>query len=393
MENEKQGFFTRLFGPVGETRSAGNPNGDGMLPGIIPPSALVEQVTPSINEALSVSAVFASVNTLTNWISQLDLAVYRNGEQIPAPTFITSPKIDENGAVVLSTYDLLKQTVTSMALTGEAFWLVGRSKADGKPYELEVLNPFDVVIEVKDGKTEYRYGLKVYNSKRVVHIKGMSVPGRLHGLGPIEANAGLRGVLNMRKHSEQWFGPNAKRNFYLKTSQNADVEELNEATARVESKLATGHLVGMDKDFDLVPLIATSADTQYLEQMTFAITEIARWFGIPPYLVLASVDGNSMTYSNLQTDARLFVTNTLMGYMQPIQEALTGLLVRGQVAKFSTDALLKADAQTRYEAYATAISAGFMTEDEARALEGWQPLPEKPVAAEPNMNKETLDKD
>ena len=52
------------------------------------------------------------------------------------------------------------------------------------------------------------------------------------------------------------------------------------------------------------------------------------------------------------------------------EEALSTLLPRGQRAVFNFDAVLRADTQTRYDAYETGLRAGFLTIDEVRALEG-----------------------
>jgi hypothetical protein len=49
-------------------------------------------------------------------------------------------------------------------------------------------------------------------------------------------------------------------------------------------------------------------------------------------------------------------------------------LVRGQVAKFKYESLLKTDTASRYAAYQTALSSGFLTVDEIREYENLDPM-------------------
>ncbi len=64
--------------------------------------------------------------------------------------------------------------------------------------------------------------------------------------------------------------------------------------------------------------------------------------------------------------------------IQPIAErieaAFSDLLVRGQTAGFKYDSLLKTDTASRYNAYATALSNGFLSVDEVRSYENLDPM-------------------
>ena len=372
----------RLFGRTTESRSE-------PLPGVVPPAFSASQPV-TLQTALSLSAVYSAVNILTTWVSQMDLEVVRAGEVIPSPALITQPDTDS------TLFEFIKETVASLALDGNAFWFVSYRQSDGVPVNVKVLNPFNVVIEQKDnGTVTYRYntGKKevTYTGRQVKHIKTTSLPGRLRGLGVIEANsAGIKASLELRAYADNWFNASGvPKGGYLKSDKHLDTEQLTEARTRWLAQMRDGLPPAMGNGFDYETVSMSPADAMFLEQQTFAVTEIARWFGIPPYLLLASVDGNSMTYSNLQTDTRLFVTNTLMGYMMPIQEAFSSLLPRGQNVRFKTEALLRGDTQQRYEAYSTAVEAGFLTVNEVRAMEGWAPLTTPPIQPKETSPEDT----
>ena len=48
--------------------------------------------------------------------------------------------------------------------------------------------------------------------------------------------------------------------------------------------------------------------------------------------------------------------------------------MRGQTAKFKYDSMLKTDTASRYSAYATALSSGFLTVDEVRDRENLESM-------------------
>ena len=125
------------------------------------------------------------------------------------------------------------------------------------------------------------------------------------------------------------------------------------------------------------PLLLSPADMQYLETQKFDTTLLSRLFGIPPKLMLAE-SGNSMTYSNVEQEWSQFADFTLDAYVQPMREALSTVIPRGHVVEFGWDSFRRSDTKTRMETYKTAIEAGIMTRDEARAREGLPPLGETP---------------
>jgi len=130
----------------------------------------------------------------------------------------------------------------------------------------------------------------------------------------------------------------------------------------------------LGKGLDYTPLALSPEDLQFIESQQFNTTQIARLLGIPASLMLAKVEGTSLTYSNIEQEWLTFAEYTLSAYADEICEALTSLLPEGQWCAPDWDSLHRSDTNTRYSAYQTAISAGFMTVDEARAREGWAPI-------------------
>jgi hypothetical protein len=86
--------------------------------------------------------------------------------------------------------------------------------------------------------------------------------------------------------------------------------------------------------------------------------------GLPGYYLGAP--NSSRTYSNVEQEQLQFLRG-ITPLLTRIEMAFTDLLPRGQYAKFNTDALLRSDTLTRYQAHKIAIESGFLTVDEVRA--------------------------
>ncbi len=112
---------------------------------------------------------------------------------------------------------------------------------------------------------------------------------------------------------------------------------------------------------------------QFVEQRHLSTAEVARIFRIPVWMI-GGTSGDSMTYSNTESQALSFVTFTLRPWLVAIEQAITGhsSLCRGGVyVEFLLDALLRADSKTRAEVYALALdpAKGWMDRNEVRRLE------------------------
>ena len=97
-------------------------------------------------------------------------------------------------------------------------------------------------------------------------------------------------------------------------------------------------------------------------------------FGLSGFFLLVS-SGDSMTYSTTESLFRMFLTTTLRPtFLERIEQSFSRLLPTNNTARFNVDEVLRADLEARYRAYQLGISAGVLTKNEARALEGLEAL-------------------
>ena len=332
--------------------------------------------------ALSLPAVYRSVQLISNAIASLPLTVERAGRRLPweqIPAIIRQPSLYQSRS------EFIEALVVSMCLRGNAYFMaVG--EINGAPAELQVLNPDLVGVDWDENQHQYIYEIdgKTYRNDQVGHCALLRPPGQLLGLSPIRAAAyELSGIIDTRNYATKYFDSTgqptgilsadaltpeqaiAARNAWNGIGENGDPIDLTANPSRIR-------VLGNGLKYS--PLGINPREAQWIEARQFDTSTIARLFGVPAHLLESAADGNSQTYSNNQDQFRNFNYWTLSMYTRKIEDELTRMTVRGQRVRFNLDARLRADTADRYQAYKTAIEAGFMTINEVRALEGMEPI-------------------
>lgn len=339
------------------------------MPAAIAPPPRTDRLQISQDKALSLIPVYRAFSILSGAVSQLTLDTWRGQEAIRPPTWVQRPDVKTPRSA------FFEQTVTSLAASGDAFWKVVRDSPADAPAALIVLNPYEVHVH-EDGTFSHR-GMSVPRWQ-MQHLALLRVPGRLRGLGPIQAaSQDLLGAADLRGYATEWFDAGTIPNGVLSTEQALAPDQAAEMKARWLASVNGREPAVLGNGIDYKPLLISPKDAQFLESRQFTTTDIARLFGIPAHLMHAVVEGGSMTYMSGQAADLSFIRWTLMSYLREIEEAFSALLPRGTTARFNLDAILRTTTKERYEAHRIAIDAGFLTDDEVRDIEGLQPLTSK----------------
>jgi HK97 family phage portal protein len=244
------------------------------------------------------------------------------------------------------------------------------------------LNPRDVTIETdfEGNVTGYKYGKRetLYTKTEIKHLSHMRVPGDARGRGPIQsAQAELRGAVDARDYAAQWFQDAGVPSGVL----SSDLP-LNEGQAKLISEQWTTTRGGtrgtavLGSGYKYSPVYLSPEDAQWIQVRQFDTTAIARLFGIPAHLMLAAIEGSSMTYSNISQAWVEFQKFTLSRYLIEIEQAFSDVLPRGTEARFNIEGLLRPDVVTRYQMHTQALQAEWMSVNEVREIEKLQPAPD-----------------
>ena len=341
-----------------------------MPEGIRPPAR-----TPAGHDPLTLSTVFRGVQVLQTAISGLPIYESRNGVRLST----VSPLIVQPDSK-RSRRDFLGDIVAALALDGNSF--VRLVRFNGEIVTCEVLPPNLVTVTnaSKDpAEPAYRFSYlgHTYTSDDIVHSKFLNVPGRLRGLGPISAaREEVEAAQQARDYKARFYSDSSNLKGYLRSSENITAEAAQQAKQAWKSNGDAADIKVVGKSLEYVPLDLKPADLQFLETQKFDTTQIARLLGIPASIMLAAVDGSNLTYSNIEQSWIEFADYTLAAYAGEIEEILNRLLPRGREAKFDWDSSRRANMSDRFDAYKTAIDAGFYTLNEVRAKEGLPALQE-----------------
>ena len=134
----------------------------------------------------------------------------------------------------------------------------------------------------------------------------------------------------------------------------------------------------LDLGMKYTPIGVSQRDSQFIEGRTFAVDEIARFTGIPQYMLQTG----KQTYESNEQQRLDFVVTTLMPHVMRIeQEANLKLLgvdamQEGYYLKQNEMGMLRGDDKSRAEYYEKMIQYGIYCPDECRALEDKAPLPD-----------------
>lgn len=363
--------------PKMETRgqgSTGSYGGDSPLPGVMPTAREVkDEVT--VETALSMSAVYRSIDILQNTVSQLELGVYRGVNELKTvPGLVARPDVNT------PTSTFLKRTVMSLAANGNAYWRLYRNDALETPANIEVLNPRAMAIRYDtNGKKTFEYNgysgkTVTFQPHQIHHLKLMEVFGYEFGTGPIQACRNeLTANLDLRQYATNVFSEYPTG--ILSTKDYLDSEMADENKKRWYASQANGErLAVLGNGYSYQPIMLSPEDSQFIENQKFNTTAVARMFGIPPNYLLAD-SGSSMTYQNLQDVDTMFIRYTVQAYLTEIENAFSELLPRGQRAKFKTEMLLRSQPKERAEIGKTALAgSAWQTINEFRASEGMPPI-------------------
>ena len=353
-------------------RLLGRPERRAVQPTI--PTRQAALVTP--NTALSLTAVYRAVQIIATPISKMTINTYRFATgielKVENPVLVNNPSLEQNRR------DFLFQTVTDLALEGNAYWLKNFG-SNGQVNNLTIL-PASAVSpsypKLKDGTTDYSvivydYLGKRYTKREIEHLRIFSKAGVLRGVSPIDScRKDISAAIDLRDYAGNWFTAAGVPTGVLKTNTMINKAEADEVTANWHNKQQNRQVAVLGNGFDYQQIALSPRDALFTEVQDQQVQAVARLFGVPARLLLTSVPGASDTYTNLQDENQVFYRHTLMAYTDAITDALSNCLPRGNRVEFDFEHLFKADVAARYAYYKIAIDAGILTPEEVRTKEG-----------------------
>lgn len=334
--------------------------------------------------ALSISAAYACVNLIAGAISALPLHLYRrtpNGERDQLQNDDLWWLLNEQFIPRWSAANGWEYLVQSLLFHGDAFAVIIRQ--GGRIVGIEPVHPTNVTVALTPDRMRLVYAITRENGKYeafdqddVLHVAGFGFNG-FRGVSPIQHVLKVSGAVALatQEYAGQFFANSARPDIVLSTDQVINEETADRLKASWERNYAglekshkpavLGHGVKIEQ------LTMTAEDAQLLATRQFQIEEIARAFGVPPFMIGHNEKTTSWG-SGVEAMAIGFVRFTLRQHLNKFQAEINRKFFRtaAKFAEFDTFELERADMKSLFESFRIALGRagepGFMTADEVR---------------------------
>lgn len=356
------------------------------------PSYAGPAVTPET--AMRVTAVYASVRMLAGAVGTMPVHIYER-------TASGKRRVDHDiwwllnqeagpGFTASSMWEFL---IASMLLRGDGLGWFRRNRL-GEVVEIEPLARNQTIIEKKDGRLRYHVqldttssagpGYKGLDQDDVFHLPNVGFNGICSpSVIGLAAKQGIGLALAAEEYSARFFSNGARPDHVItmdKTPTQDQIDRIRDNWLKRHTGTANAHLPGMLVGGAKVHQITMSSeDAQLMEARQFQVTDIARAFGLPGWMINANEKSTSWG-SGLEQMGLGFIIYTLQPHLTRAVQELNRKLFRDRryFAEFNVAALLRGDAKTRSEYYKGALGGtqnpGFMTQNEVRAKENLPPI-------------------
>jgi HK97 family phage portal protein len=347
----------------------------------------------SANTALTLSGYYAGVRAISEDIGKLPLWLKRHRKGRGSDRMRGHPVnrlIHDAPNPEMSAMAWRETTVAHAINWGKGISEIDRDRGTGMPLAVWPLDPSTVTVSRMTD-----------NGELVFEVRGGSRPDRtlkdddvfhLHGLGydgvtgyPLAtlARESLGHGMALEKSGSALFANSSRPSGVLEIPQTLSKEkkdELRDQWNAVHGGAENAHKVAvLEQGLQFKAMSIVNKDAQWIEARHFTIEEFARWLRIPPHKIQHLLHA---TYTNIESQAREYVVDTLMPWMVRFEQEVWRklLMPREQETMYAEHlvaGLLRAETEARYNAYATARSWGWMSANDVLEKENENPIGEQ----------------
>ncbi|MFO1158439.1 MAG: phage portal protein [Reyranellaceae bacterium] len=343
-------------------------------------------VSVTIDSALKVSTVFACLRVLADGIAQVPLKVYRekpDGTKELAKDHPAHRLLSRRPNEWMTSFEFRQVMMFHAALLGNGCAYIGRVR--GIPRELIPLVPGNYTIEqASDYTLSYRLSefggrTTILPREDVFHLRGPSWTGRA-GLDALQIAREAVGLAIATEETHAALHANGTQPggvLSVKGSlDDAARARLKEAWAQYQGGLHNRFKTAvLDMDSTWTPLAVKGVDAEHLDTRRFQIEEICRDLKVFPQMV--GYADKTATFASAEAFFLAHVIHTLAPWIENWEQSLARDLFPDEddiVAKFSLQGLLRGDNAARAAFYASGITNGWLTRNEARRFEDLNPI-------------------
>ena len=385
------GLFKRFTAPKDRRATPENPTFDLNSPAAWDAFGAEKSTTGisiSTSKALTVSAFWRAVNIISADVGKLPLSVYkREGEGWTEDREHPAYRLLKRKPNPYMTAYAWRQTKQGHACTkGNSYSYIFRT-SNADPIDLLLLSVESTYPVRMNGELWYLTTLpngeqRKLRAEDVIHIKGLGDDG-LIGYSLIQKARNSMGLsIATEEYGARFFQNNAEPRIVLehpgKIGETA-AQNLVKSWNAMHAGLENAHKTAVLEEGMKANKISISAkDSQLLESRQFQVREIANWTGVPAYLL---GDSQQNAYASLEQRSQDYLDKGLDPWLVMWEQELEDKLLTEEQKKsgshqikFNRRALVRADMQQRFNAYASGLTNGWLNRNEVRAAEDMNPI-------------------
>lgn len=341
----------------------------------------------SKEKAMQLSTVFACVRLLAETVGTLPCIVYRReGDQGKqgAPDYPLYFLLRYSPNADFTRVEYFERMVADLCLWGNHYSEIVRG-VTGSIVALTGLDPALVTVgRTTTGSIKYMYadpyiGWRDIPEENMFHVRGFGKTNDdVLGLSPIScARVSLDIAASSDAIAANTYKNGLRPSIAIQTERVLTPAQRDEERAWLQKmagglKNAGGAIV-LEGGYQVKQFSMNPADAQMLENRSFNVEDICRWFRVPPFMV-GHTEKSTSWGSGLEQQGQAFATYTLKPYLDRIEAAIHKKLIPAKdqglyLAEFNLDGLLRADSAGRAAHYSTSLQNGWMNRNEVRAKE------------------------
>lgn len=354
--------------------------------------------------ALSLSAVYNAVDQISNDIAKLPKGVYqkKDGDRFRLSAHPVDYIIGNRPNALMTQFSFHKAMMLSVLLRGNGIAVIESNRGTGFPSALIFIHP-DHVNDIKKKDGHLFYYIKGYdrplNSEEVIHIPGFSENG-ITGISVFKyAAQNLGAAMSAEKFADENFKSRGLLAGIIKSDKQLKPEAKTALGNAMETRLGKGDVnnIGvLDEGMDFLSITANAQEASLIDWKNTSMEDVARWFNIAPHKIkhLARSTNNNIEQQSLEHGS-----DTIAPWSKKFEEEYTYKLFprdqRNTYVKLNTNALYRTDLKTKGEYYSKAVNGGWLTRNEARALEDYNRLKglDEPLTPVNTKTQEQLEKE
>ncbi len=373
----------------------------GSQTGPVSAAGVVGDSVVSDERSLQISTVFACVRLISTVTAGLPLDVFETikGDRIKVGIDNPLARLLRFSPNQFMTAVEFREAMTmQLCFYGNAYALIERNGV-GDVISLMPLMSVNMDVRLDNKRVVYRYRrdneYADFKASEIFHLKGFGFNG-LVGLSPIAFAAKTTGVaVAMEDQQRDFYANGAKSPQLLMTGEGKVLNKEQRAQVEENFKEISGGPVKkrlwiLEGGFTTQPIGVSPQDAETMAARKFQVSELARFFGVPPHLV-GDVEKSTSWGTGIEQQNLGFLQYTLSPYLNRWEYAIERWLLKpsdvGRYhAEHNIDGLLRGDSAARASFMGTLADKGLRTINELRRLDNMPPLPGGDVATRQSQN-------